>query len=101
LHGGAHWIEVGQEEAVVSIIAWILMGLLAGVLATMIMPGDDPGGLIVTILIGIAGAMVGGFIATGLGIGQGVDDFDFGSLITAILGAMILLLGYRMVARRT
>ena len=83
-----------------SIIAWILMGLLAGVLATMLMPGNDPGGLIVTILIGIAGAMVGGFIATRLGIGQGVDDFDFGSLITAILGAMILLFAYRMVARR-
>ena len=83
------------------IIAWIVIGLLAGVLAKMLMPGDDPGGLIVTILLGIAGAMVGGFIATGLGVGAGVDDFDFGSLMTAILGSLLLLFAFRMVAGRT
>jgi uncharacterized membrane protein YeaQ/YmgE (transglycosylase-associated protein family) len=84
-----------------SIIAWLFIGLLAGALAKMLMPGDDPGGFIITILLGIAGAMLGGFIATGLGVGEGVDDFDFGSLLTAIIGAMILLVGYRMVASRT
>jgi uncharacterized membrane protein YeaQ/YmgE (transglycosylase-associated protein family) len=81
------------------ILAWILIGLLAGALAKMLMPGDDPGGFIVTILLGIAGAIVGGFIATQLG-GAGIDDFDLGSIVTAILGAMLLLFGYRLVARR-
>jgi uncharacterized membrane protein YeaQ/YmgE (transglycosylase-associated protein family) len=82
------------------IITWLIIGLLAGALAKMLMPGDDPGGFIITILLGIAGAMVGGFVATRLG-GAGVDDFDLGSILTAMLGAMLLLFGYRLVARST
>lgn len=79
------------------ILSWIVLGLVAGVLAKAVMPGRDPGGLIVTILLGIAGAVVGGFIAVALGIGNGVDNFDMGSILTAMVGAIVLLLGYRMV----
>ena len=76
------------------ILSWILFGLIAGVLAKIIMPGKDPGGIIVTILIGIAGAMVGGFISTALGYGD-VSGFDLRSLGIAIGGALLLLFGYR------
>lgn len=80
-----------------SIIAWIVVGLVAGAIAKMLMPGDDPGGIIVTILLGIAGAVIGGFIAVALNISNGVDDFDIGTIVLAVLGAMVLLFGYRMV----
>ena len=75
-------------------LSWILLGLIVGALAKWIMPGDDPGGVIVTILIGIAGAFVGGYIATLLGIGT-VSGFNLGSLAIAIGGALLLLFGYR------
>lgn len=78
------------------IILWIIFGLIAGAVAKFIMPGDDPGGFIVTILIGVAGALVGGFISTLLGFG-GVSGFNFGSFIIAILGAILLLAIYRKV----
>jgi uncharacterized membrane protein YeaQ/YmgE (transglycosylase-associated protein family) len=80
-----------------SIIAWIVVGLIAGAIAKMLMPGDDPGGIILTILLGIAGAIVGGFVAVALNISNGVDDFDIGTIVLAILGAMLLLFGYRLV----
>ena len=76
------------------ILSWIIFGLIAGILAKVIMPGKDPGGFIVTILIGIAGAMVGGFISTALGFGD-VTGFNLGSLGIAIGGALLLLFGYR------
>ena len=65
------------------------------------MPGKDPSGFIITILLGVAGALVGGFLSIALGIGNGVDDFDIGTIVLAVVGTMILLLGYRMVASRT
>lgn len=80
-----------------NIIAWIIVGLVAGALAKALMPGDDPGGIVVTILLGIAGAIVGGFLSVALGLGNGVDDFDIGTIVLAVLGAMLLLFGYRMV----
>jgi uncharacterized membrane protein YeaQ/YmgE (transglycosylase-associated protein family) len=76
------------------IITWIVMGLIVGALAKFIMPGKDPGGVIVTILIGIAGAMVGGFVASAAGLGT-VTGFDVGSLVIATGGALLLLFGYR------
>jgi uncharacterized membrane protein YeaQ/YmgE (transglycosylase-associated protein family) len=76
------------------IISWIVFGLIAGVLAKLIMPGKDPGGMIITSLIGIAGAMLGGFISTSLGYGD-VSGFDLRSLGLAIGGALVLLFGYR------
>lgn len=81
------------------ILSWILFGLLAGGLAKFLMPGDDPGGCIVTILLGIAGAVIGGFIASALGFGD-VTHFDFRSFLVAIGGTMLLLLGYRMLRGR-
>lgn len=78
------------------IITWIIVGAIAGVIAKWIMPGEDPGGFIITILLGIAGALVGGFIASALGFGA-VDGFSIGGIIIAILGAILLLLIYRMV----
>jgi uncharacterized membrane protein YeaQ/YmgE (transglycosylase-associated protein family) len=81
------------------IIAWIVLGLLAGIIAKFLMPGDDPGGIIVTILLGIAGAFVGGFIAGQLGYG-GINGFTWHSLLLAVLGAVLLLFGYRMLRRR-
>ena len=81
------------------ILTWIIVGLVAGALAKLILPGDDPGGIIVTILIGIAGAIVGGFIASAIGLG-GVTGFNIGTLLIAIAGAIVLLLIYRMVVGR-
>ena len=81
------------------IIVWIVVGLIAGALAKLIMPGDDPGGIIVTILLGIVGAFVGGFVVNLLG-GAGVSGFNLWSIVVATLGAIILLAVYRMVAGR-
>lgn len=80
------------------ILSWIVMGLIVGVLAKFIMPGKDPGGIIVTILIGIAGAFVGGFIGFRLGLGT-VTGFSAGSLLLAIGGALLLLILYRLLKR--
>ena len=80
------------------ILTWIILGLVAGVLAKVIMPGKDPGGLVVTICIGIAGALVGGFIATQLGFGS-VRGFDLRSLAIAIGGALLLLFLHRRLRR--
>jgi uncharacterized membrane protein YeaQ/YmgE (transglycosylase-associated protein family) len=81
-------------------IGAIILGLLAGFIAKALMPGDDPGGFFVTILLGLAGSLVGFFIFTEL-LGIGDDDmFDLGGLIGAIIGTMILLGVYRAVAGR-
>lgn len=80
------------------ILSWIIFGLIAGALAKLLMPGKDPGGFFVTAIIGIVGAIVGGFIGTQLGFG-GISGFDFRSFLVAIAGAMLLLLGYRLVKR--
>jgi uncharacterized membrane protein YeaQ/YmgE (transglycosylase-associated protein family) len=77
------------------ILAWVGLGLVAGILAKFFMPGNDPGGIVVTILLGIAGAVLGGFISDYLGFGD-VRGFDAPSLLIAIGGAMLLLFGYRM-----
>jgi uncharacterized membrane protein YeaQ/YmgE (transglycosylase-associated protein family) len=84
----------------VNIIAWIVVGLIGGVLAKLLMPGKDPGGLVVTILLGIGGAILGGFLSIALGLGNGVDDFDFGTIVLSVVGAMLLLFGYRLLTRR-
>ncbi|WP_247232446.1 GlsB/YeaQ/YmgE family stress response membrane protein [Telluribacter sp. SYSU D00476] len=81
------------------ILTWILVGLVAGFIAKAIHPGKDPGGFIVTILIGIGGAIIGGFVSSLFGFGT-VDGFNFGSLVIAILGAVILLWVYRRFSTR-
>jgi len=80
----------------VGIITWIIIGLIAGALAKLIMPGDDPGGIIVTIIIGMVGAVLGGFLASLVGISGGFIV----TIITAIVGAIILLAIYRAIAGR-
>jgi len=82
-----------------NIIAWILVGLIGGSLAKLLMPGRDPGGLIITILLGIAGALLGGFLSVALGLGDGVNNFDIGTIVLSVVGAILILAGYRLVAR--
>lgn len=77
------------------IISWIIFGLIAGALAKFLFPGNDPGGCIVTIIIGVVGATVGGFIMTGLGYGT-VTGFNLYSFFVAILGSMVVLAIYRV-----
>lgn len=79
-------------------IGAIILGLVAGYIAKALLPGDDPGGFFVTIVLGLAGSLVGFFIFTELlGIGD-TQAFDLGGLVGAIIGTMLLLIGYRKVA---
>jgi uncharacterized membrane protein YeaQ/YmgE (transglycosylase-associated protein family) len=80
------------------ILAWILFGLIAGALAKWLMPGRDPGGIIITILLGIGGAVLGGYIGTLLGWGD-ITGFDLRSFGLAVGGGMLLLLVYRLLFR--
>ncbi|WP_030691485.1 GlsB/YeaQ/YmgE family stress response membrane protein [Streptomyces globisporus] len=83
------------------IIGWILLGLLAGIIAKALMPGRDPGGCIVTILIGIAGALLGGWLGKVIFGVDSIDGFfELSTWIAAIVGSVILLLIYRLVAGR-
>ena len=83
------------------IIAFIVLGLIAGVIAKAIMPGDDPGGFIITAIIGIVGALLGGFIAGAIFDADPLDEFfDISTWLTAIVGAIVLLLIYRLVVDR-
>jgi uncharacterized membrane protein YeaQ/YmgE (transglycosylase-associated protein family) len=83
------------------IIGWILLGLLAGIIAKAVLPGDDPGGFIITTLVGIAGAILGGLVASALGIGDPIDEFfDISTWLAAIIGAIVLLLVWRVVSGR-
>lgn len=82
-----------------SIVAWIILGLVAGALAKFLMPGDDPGGLVMTTLLGIAGAFVGGYIGTAIGFGS-VQDLGIGSIATATGGAFLLLFANRKLRGR-
>ena len=82
------------------ILSWAILGLIVGVLAKWIMPGKDPGGIIVTILIGIAGALVGGYASTHLGFGTVTGPFDLKSIGIATVGALVLLYLHRVITNR-
>ena len=82
------------------ILAWIIVGLVAGILAKIAMPGPDPGGIILTVVIGIAGAIVGGLIVNAVLGRQGVTGFDLPTVLVATLGSVILLAVYRFITRR-
>jgi len=85
----------------VGIIAFIILGAIAGAIAKALLPGDDPGGFIITTIIGIVGAILGGFLAAALFDAKPLDEFfDISTWLTAIVGAIVLLLIYRMVAGR-
>lgn len=81
------------------LLSWIVFGLLVGALAKWIMPGKDPGGCLTTMVLGIAGALVGGFLASILGIGS-VSGFNLGSVAIAVAGAALLLWIGRKMRRR-
>jgi uncharacterized membrane protein YeaQ/YmgE (transglycosylase-associated protein family) len=79
------------------IIAWIVLGLLAGAIAKAILPGSDPGGFIVTTIIGVAGALLGGFLAKLMFNARPLDEFfDLSTWLTAIIGSIVLLVIYRL-----
>ena len=73
-----------------------MLGLLAGAIAKAVLPGDDPGGIIVTTIIGVVGALLVGFIASSLGIGDRDEFFDISTWLCAIGGSILLLLVYRL-----
>ena len=79
------------------ILSWILFGLVVGIIAKLLMPGRDPGGFIVTILLGIAGALLGGFVGRAMGF---YGESQGAGWIMSIVGAIVLLLLYRMMVRR-
>jgi uncharacterized membrane protein YeaQ/YmgE (transglycosylase-associated protein family) len=80
-----------------AILSWIVFGLVIGIIAKLLMPGKDPGGFIITMLLGIAGALIGGFIGRAMGF---YGPSESAGWIVSILGAIILLALYRMMARR-
>ena len=86
---------------ITALLFWIIVGLVAGALAKFAMPGPDPGGVIVTIIIGIAGAVLGGFLLSLLGIGGAGSGGWIFSIVAGVIGAVILLAIYRLVANRT
>lgn len=82
------------------ILGWIVVGLVVGALAKLIMPGKDPGGIIITIVIGVVGGLLGGFVSSKLfGVSTG-SFFDLRTWIIALIGALVLLLIYRLIAGR-
>jgi uncharacterized membrane protein YeaQ/YmgE (transglycosylase-associated protein family) len=90
-------IEAERRRQLMGILSWILFGLVIGIIAKLLMPGRDPGGFIVTILLGIAGALVGGFIGRAMGF---YGPNQSAGWLVSILGAIILLALYRMVVGR-
>jgi uncharacterized membrane protein YeaQ/YmgE (transglycosylase-associated protein family) len=82
------------------VLGWIVLGLIAGAIAKLIMPGDDPGGIIVTMLLGIVGAVIGGFLGSRF-FGIGLQSFwSLQTWIVAIIGSFILLGIYRLIVGR-
>jgi uncharacterized membrane protein YeaQ/YmgE (transglycosylase-associated protein family) len=84
-----------------AIIGWIVFGLVAGIIAKAIMPGRDPGGAIVTILLGIAGSVIGGFIGRSMFYRGDNEPGTIMSMVFAVIGAIILLAVYRMIKGRS
>jgi uncharacterized membrane protein YeaQ/YmgE (transglycosylase-associated protein family) len=82
----------------IAVLSWIVFGLVVGIIAKLLMPGNDPGGFIVTVLLGIAGALVGGFIGRALGF---YGPSEAAGYLISIVGAIILLALYRMMTRRS
>jgi uncharacterized membrane protein YeaQ/YmgE (transglycosylase-associated protein family) len=96
--GGYRTRVLEHNGGIMGIIAFLVLGLLAGAIAKAIFPGDDPGGLIVTMIIGVVGALAGGFLAAALFGAHPLDDFfDISTWVTAIVGSLILLGIYRLV----
>ncbi len=83
------------------IIGWIILGFLAGLIAKAIMPGEERGGFILTTLLGIGGALLGGFLASVLGVGDPIDEFfDLSTWLAAVIGAIVILFAWNAVSGR-
>lgn len=74
------------------VLGWIVFGLIVGIIAKLLMPGPDPGGMILTVLLGVAGALVGGFLGRAIGL---YGPNDAAGIIMSVLGAIVLLFAYR------
>ena len=84
------------------IIGWIVLGFLAGVIAKAIAPGGESAGIVVTTLLGIAGALLGGFLATALDFGDPIDEFfDLSTWLAAIVGAILILVAWNAIRGRS
>ena len=88
-----------QEGIAMGIIAWIIFGLIAGAIAKLIMPGRDGGGFILTCVLGVVGAVVGGWLATMFGLGGSVSGFNMHSFLVAVVGAIVVLGVFRLLRR--
>ncbi|KAF0656947.1 hypothetical protein L245_04195, partial [Salmonella enterica subsp. enterica serovar Worthington str. BCH-4719] len=88
-----------KEGSQMGIIAWIVFGLIAGVIAKLLMPGRDGGGFILTCILGIVGAVVGGWLATMFGIGGSISGFNLHSFLVAVVGAIVVLVIFRLLRR--
>ena len=89
------------KETIIGIIAFIILGLIAGYIARALVPGADPGGIIITCIVGVVGALLGGFLAAALFDAHPLDEFfDISTWLTAIVGAIVLLIIYRLVTGR-
>jgi uncharacterized membrane protein YeaQ/YmgE (transglycosylase-associated protein family) len=88
---------ISARSQLMGIIGWIIFGLIVGIVAKFLMPGRDPGGFVITTVLGIVGAVLGGFLGRAVGWYGPNDPVGF---LMAVLGAIVLLVGYRMVARR-
>jgi uncharacterized membrane protein YeaQ/YmgE (transglycosylase-associated protein family) len=85
----------------VGIIGWIVLGFLAGLIAKALMPGDDRGGFILTTLLGIVGALLGGFLASVLGLGDPIDEFfDISTWVAAVIGSLVVLFVWNLISER-
>jgi uncharacterized membrane protein YeaQ/YmgE (transglycosylase-associated protein family) len=93
---------IGDEDMIISLIVWIVIGFLAGFIAKAIMPGPDGGGFILTTILGIVGAIVGGFIGRSVfDTGAANDGFSLMGFIFAVIGAIIVLAIYRLATGRS
>jgi uncharacterized membrane protein YeaQ/YmgE (transglycosylase-associated protein family) len=83
------------------ILGWIVLGLVAGLIARALLPGSDRGGLILTTVLGIAGGLLGGFVASVAGFGDPIDEFfDFSTWVAAVVGSVLILLVWRAIDKR-
>ena len=81
------------------IIAWIIFGLIAGAIAKLLMPGNDGGGFILTCVLGVIGAVVGGWLSTMFGLGGSISGFNLHSFLVAVVGAIVVLVVFRLLRR--
>ena len=89
-----------QRRKDLGLVSWVVVGVIAGLVARGTVPGPDPGRLIVTVILGMAGASLGGFVVSVLG-GTGATGFNVWAILAAALGAVLSLYSYGLIARRT